>query len=102
MGVWGGTDIKLTVTASGATLERPCASGTISQQMTLDGTGHFDVPGVYIVTAGPSVTHPARYTGTTDGHTMTLTILQTDNDQTVGPFMLTFGQVTNIVPCPIL
>lgn len=103
IGVWGGVDITLTVTASGATLQRPCANGTISQPMTLDGSGHFDVPGTYVVTGpGPSATHPARYTGTTDGHTMTLTILQTDNGQMVGPFTLTFGQVTNIVPCPIV
>jgi len=100
VGVWGGVDIQLTVTASGATLQRHCASGTINQPMTLDGTGHFDVPGVYVVTAGPNFTHPARYSGTTDGHTMTLTIVQTDDGQTVGPFTLTFGQVTNIPhPC---
>ena len=102
LGDWGGVDIALTVTASGGTLQRLCASGTISRPMTLDGTGRFDAPGIYVVTAGPSVMHPARYTGTTDGHTMTLTIVQTDNGQTVGIFTLTYGQVTNIRPCPIV
>ena len=99
LGIWGGVDIALTVTATGATLQQVCADGTISQPMTLDASGHFDVPGTYDVTAGPTFRHPARYTGTTDGHTMTLTIVQTDNGQMVGPFTLTFGRVTNIPPC---
>jgi hypothetical protein len=105
LGTWGGVDVVLTVTATGGTLQRVCASGAIPQPMTLDMSGHFDSPGTYVVSGpgpGPSVNHPARYTGTTDGNTMTLTILQTDDNQTVGPFTLTLGQITNIGPCPIL
>ena len=38
---------------------------------------------------GDPVVHPARYTGTVDGKTMTFTVTETDTGLTLGKFVLT-------------
>ncbi len=93
----------LTVTSTGATLDQECAHGTISQAIVLNATGHFDVAGQYSIQAGPSTPpRPARFAGTVNGQTMTLTVTMTETNQTFGPFTLTFGQQPRIGYCPIV
>jgi glucose/arabinose dehydrogenase len=106
LGAWGGAQISMTVTVSGATLQQTCASGTLGSPLLLDPAGRFDVAGTYTRQKGgpigPGDTHPARYTGSTDGRIMTLMIQETDDGMSFGPFTLTFGVETTPNPCPLL
>jgi hypothetical protein len=104
-GKWGGSEIAMTVTQSGATLQQTCANGTLDQPLLLDASSRFDETGKYTRQVGGPVlpdAHPARYTGSTDGSTMTLMVMETDDGLTFGPFTLTFGLGTTVSPCPLL
>ena len=108
-GSWGsaqssGLDNRLlTVTAAGASLRSECANGVIEGTIVVDSLGRFDVVGSYQIQAGPvGLPRPARFIGSAIGGTMTLVVLLTDDNQTVGPFALTFGQAPRIGYCPIL
>jgi hypothetical protein len=106
-GSWGGTSIALNVTAEGAAVQFDCAHGTITgSPMTIDASGKFDVTGTYVREHGGPTrldetpdSHPARYSGTTDGRTMSLTITLTDSQQTLGPFDLGFGRAPRLFKC---
>src|SRR2546425_6813326 len=55
--------------------------GDTKQAVVADEQGRFDVPGRYNITLYPVARgpdHPARFTGSTDGHLMTLTVTLTD------------------------
>ncbi len=95
----------MTVTQGGATLQQTCANGMLDQPLLLDAASHFDVTGKYTRQLGGPVrpeAHPARYTGSTDGNTLTLMVMETDDGLTFGPFTLTFGPGTAISPCPLV
>jgi hypothetical protein len=105
-GIWGGDHVGVTVTETGSTLEYDCAAGTIDQPFVLDAAGRFDLVGTHVRGHGGPTRideqpdrHPARYTGTVDGGTMTLTVTMTDLNQTVGTFSLTVGASPRIVRC---
>ena len=106
-GAWGGTDIHLDVAADGNRFEFGCAHGTVTRPILLDAKGNFDVMGEFVFEKGgpifegePEDKHPARYTGTvTDGKTMVVTILITDQNKTLGPYKLTFGSIGRVVKC---
>jgi hypothetical protein len=109
IGSWGsaqssGLDNRLlTVTSAGATLQSECSNGVIEEAIQVDAAGRFDVGGTYLILAGPvGQPRPARFVGSVTGATITLMILGTDGNQTVGPFTLTFGQVPRIGYCPIV
>jgi hypothetical protein len=109
IGGWGspqssGLDNRLlTVTRTGATLRSECSNGVIEGAILLDTTGHFDVLGTYQIQAGPvGLPRPARYVGFAIGETLTLTVMLAEDNQTFGPFTLTFGQVPQIGYCPIV
>jgi hypothetical protein len=104
-GLWGGTHIILNVTNDGATVAMDCARGTINQPMEMDGTGHFDVKGTFIAES-PGPTRPGgetgrsvRYSGAVKGKSMTLTIVPTGTDETLGTFTLTQGKQGRIWKC---
>jgi len=42
-----------------------------------------------------------RFTGSTDGHLMTLTVALTDTAVTLGPVQLELGKEPRMGPCPI-
>jgi hypothetical protein len=105
-GVWGGDHIALFANDSGATVEFDCAHGSINLPVVVDSAGRFDATGVFVREHGgptfpdqPEDSHPARYTGITDGSTMTLTITLTDSNQTIGTYVLFHGKVTHLVKC---
>jgi hypothetical protein len=109
IGGWGsrqssGLDNRLlTVTRTGATLRSECSNGVIEEAILLDATGHFDVLGTYQIQAGPvGLPHPARYVGFATGETLTITVMLAEDNQTFGPFTLTFDQVPQIGYCPIV
>ena len=105
-GAWGGAHISMQVTEGGATFEIDCAHGTIEAPLSLDAHGRFDNRGEYVrESGGPDLqfprpdTHPARFTGWSDGHRMTLKIVLTDSGQTIGEFELTLGAEPQITKC---
>lgn len=105
-GTWGGQHIGMVVSDGGTTLDFDCAHAKIAQPLTLDAAGHFDVAGTYVREHGGPVgvdetadSHPARFEGSTDGKTMTLTVTLTDTNQEVGSFTLTFGTPSGVFKC---
>ncbi len=108
VGTYGAEDIQLQVTATGAQVALPCGqSGQITQPLLLDANGHFDVAGTIIPFQAAPVPPPkpvsARFTGATDGKTMTLTVTPSPvGAPSAGVYTLTYGASSAIVngPCP--
>ena len=103
-GTWGGDDAGLIATDTSAHVHIGCTLGDAHQPLQADMSGNFDVPAVYNITAYPvyrGPDHPARFSGWTDGHTMTLTVTLTDTAVTLGPVKLTYGTEPRMGPCPI-
>lgn len=104
-GTWGGKGIRLVITATGATLEFDCATGSIPAPVVLGPGGSFEALGAYTRqragppepagTVPPAV--PARYSGAVDGTEMQLTVNLTDT--TLGPYILVFGQPAALERC---
>lgn len=107
-GEWGGQHIGLVVLAGGggATIEYDCASGTIDEPLTVDSRGDFTAIGTHTRGhGGPAMVgeipdrHPARYTGSTDGKSMTLNVTLTDSGQAIGTYTLTRGASPAVLKC---
>lgn len=80
-GVWGGEHIRIEVGTKSATVEYDCASGVIDGPLVVDGNGEFNLRGTHKMERGGPVRaddnakeHPATYTGSIKGNTMTLTL----------------------------
>jgi hypothetical protein len=114
VGSWGEDDTvqaQLTVTSTGATFGVRSGSGGISEPITVQGNGHFDLAGTLGGQAGgpppgpdipPPSYYPARYEGVVNGDTLSLTIYVTpvgSASYKVGPFTLTYGKSVTI-PLP--
>jgi hypothetical protein len=106
VGAWGGDHVNLLVVGTGGTLEYDCAHGTIDQPFLVDSSGRFDLAGTHTREHGGPIRvgekenkRPARYTGTTDGRTMTLTVTLTGSNERLGTFTLTRGQTARILKC---
>jgi hypothetical protein len=103
-GTWGGDDSGLIVRAEGAHAHVGCTAGDIAGEIPLDGEGRFDVAGTYDVDAFPvgrGILHPARFTGRTDGRTLTFTVRLTDTGQTLTSGALVLGREPRMRNCPI-
>ena len=105
IGTWGGQGLTMTIGAAGAILSFDCGHGTIDQPFVADPKGSFDLVGTYVhespgpIRPGPSVAHPARFTGTVNGKTMTITAAETDTGLTLGKFVLTLGDAGRVFKC---
>jgi hypothetical protein len=106
IGTWGGQHLTITIGAASTLLSYDCAHGTIDQPFVVDSNGNFDLLGTHVPESpgpiregDPPVSHPARYTGTVDGKTMTFTVTETDIGEKLGPFVLTLGVAGRIVKC---
>ncbi len=106
LGNWGSLHAGMVVSDTGAEIEYDCAAGRISVPMTLDSHGDFDLPGLYIREAGPVPANdsllpkfPARYTGHTDGRTMSLTMTVESDSTPQQTFALTYGGNPNVFKC---
>lgn len=104
IGTWGGDEAGLIVSDSEAHAHIGCTLGDIAGPIPLDSRGGFDVAGTYNVDAFPvdrGIRHPARFTGRTDGRTLTLAVRLTDTGQSFGPVTLTKGVTPRMRNCPI-
>lgn len=105
-GAWGGDHVSLTVTATGARLQFDCATGAIDVPMAVGASGEFDVAGVFARqrpgaqrVGDTPAGEPARYRGTISGSTMTLEIVLTAANESVGRFTLERGSAGNVFRC---
>ena len=103
-GVWGGDQAGVTISRGGGSVQIFCAFGSISQPVVANARGQFDVAGTFTPMSGvPPIggipRYPARYSGTTDGHTMTLRITVSDLRLNAGPFTLVHGVPSGLSPC---
>jgi len=103
-GAWGGEHIVLQVSEKGADVEFDCAHGQVTQLITLDKQGDFDVAGTFTPEHGGPVRRDenpqpasARYFGRVEGDTMSLTV--TLGKEKVGDFTLTRGARPNLTKC---
>ncbi len=103
-GVWGGQHINIEVGEKSATIEYDCASGVIDGPLVVDGNGNFNLRGTHMMERGGPVRadenpkeHPATYTGSIKGNTMTLTLKLADFDDET--FTLEKGKQGELVKC---
>ncbi|HKF44928.1 MAG TPA: hypothetical protein VKG01_17665 [Thermoanaerobaculia bacterium] len=105
IGTWGGNSTNLTIGVKSAVIEFDCAHGTIDQPFVSDSFGRFDLAGTFEpegpgpVRLDPPPARPARYSGSTNGATMILTVTLTDTGETLGPYVLTFGAAGRLFKC---
>jgi hypothetical protein len=106
MGPWGGDHIAMTITESSVHVELDCAHGDVPSPINIDTRGQFAVAGTFVREHGGPIrvdetldSHPAMYTGSVSSNAMTLTIQQTDTNQTIGTFTLVRGAQGRIVKC---
>ncbi len=103
-GTWGGDNAGLIVSNTDVHIHIGCTLGDAVGPIRPDANGQFEATGVYNVDAYPidrGITHPARFTGTINGQTMTLTVTLTDTARVLGPVKLVFGVEPKMGPCPI-
>jgi hypothetical protein len=105
-GTWGGDHIRLLVSDTSATIEFDCAHGSLNLPLVVDRSGYFDLAGIFVQEHGGPIRidedllqEPARYTGTTDGRTMTMSVMRTTALQLVGTFSLAIGSPGRVVKC---
>jgi hypothetical protein len=103
-GAWGGEHIVLQVSEKGADVEFDCAHGQVTQLITLDKQGDFDVAGTFTPEHGGPVRRDentpsasARYSGHVDGDTMSLKI--TLGEEKVGIYTLNRGSRPRLTKC---
>ena len=88
-GSWGGTNVALQATSTGATLQFKCsAQGTILQPVQLDAQGRFDATGTYAASLVPNGPQPAEFQGTISGTQMTLSVTVQGSTTGLGPYQL--------------
>lgn len=104
-GDWGGKHVRLSLTATGGTLEYDCGSGAISGPLRTKRDGAFVAKGTHTPSRGGPVfqgrilpSYGVRYSGSVRGSTM---ILQgrASNGGLLGPFTLRRGAEPILVRC---
>ena len=103
-GTWGGENAGLIATDTSAHVHIGCTLGDTKGKIIADLEGHFSINGTYNVDAFPvdrGILHPAQFSGTITGKSMTLTVVLTDTSQQLGPVTLTLGKEPKMGPCPI-
>ena len=103
-GAWAGEHIVMQVTGAGATVEFDCAHATIDAPLVLDSGGRFDLAGSFTPEGGPergdqSRTVAARFGGVIRDSTLTLTVVLTENTETIGVFTLRHGAQARLFKC---
>ena len=103
-GSWGGRGAGFEAPESGdARIELDCAHGSVGIPLAVAADGTFLWNGTYTVERGgptrkEDAEAPARYRGTLEGETITLTI-ETDTATVAGPLVLTRNEAPRIRKC---
>jgi hypothetical protein len=105
-GEWGGEHVALQVSAQGGVLEYDCAHGSIEAPVMPDGQGRFEVGGMYVLEHGGPVregelpdSHPALYSGWTNGARMVIEVTFLDSGETVGPYTMQLNGAPRLFKC---
>ena len=106
-GLWGGDGIILRVTETVSTVEYECAAGVIEEPLFVEVGGRFEADGRHSALGGGPIEtstegpKPARvrYVGSTDGTTMTLTVVYTKTGDELGTFHLERGLEPHLERC---
>jgi len=106
VGQWGGMGISLTVGQDSSRIQYDCASGEITEKLTVDRNGNFSARGFHTHrTPGPEredqppARQPATYTGHIAGDQMTLKVILTADGTQVGNFQLERGNGGRLHRC---
>ncbi len=108
LGTWGGDTAGMIVGDTAMHLHIGCSFGDVSGRIPVDTHGDFAIAGSYMlrpypVALGPSM--PASFVGRIDGDnaTVTVTVNDTVNSQTVilGPVSVRLGRPPEMGACPI-
>jgi hypothetical protein len=103
--LWGGQHISLEVTDRGAEINYDCAHGSITETIVPNGEGKFVAKGVHVrerpgpIREGEDDSQPAKYSGSIEGDTMTLTVTLSGSEEAVGTFTLTRGKAGRVRKC---
>lgn len=106
-GLWGGRQIKLVVSGTGASVEFDCAVGRIEEPLVAGPEGRFQASGTWRPERGgparpgdePLPERPARYAGWTDGERMRLEVTILEPERPLGPFELRLGETPLLDKC---
>ena len=105
-GDWGGAHARLSLTATGGTVEFDCAHGELASAILLDPKSRFDVAGTYVEEHGgpvrrdePAKPRPVRYAGQVSGSRMRLTVTRTDTKARIGAFEVERGREAELMKC---
>jgi hypothetical protein len=102
-GAWGGRDASLVVEVKGAAADFNCSHGRIEEPLVLEEDGAFRARGYWVREGGPQPEtedrRPAVYSGTSDGHTLTLRVSVNDPARELGPFTLVLGETAVLHKC---
>jgi hypothetical protein len=105
-GTWGGQNVSLNVSGSGAEVQFSCAHGSIDQPLVLNSDGRFSAKGTFIAeTPGPTYEdnppkkQPALYSGTVIDQDMTLVVTIIETKDEVGSFTLKQGAGGHVRRC---
>lgn len=104
-GVWGGRDLEMRVTSSGAVLEFDCAQGAIPEPLILDEGGRFEAPGTFQRQGGPirkdrsSNGTAVVYRGSVHGDSMHLEFTLGSTTEPPQAFTLTRAQSGKLRKC---
>jgi hypothetical protein len=103
-GNWGGQHINMKVGAKSATIEYDCATGMIQGPLVVDANGNFKLRGTHQRQHGGPIRsdetpqdHPATYTGSIKGNTMTLNLKVGDSEEET--FTLEKGKEGELFRC---
>ena len=105
-GTWGAQGIAMEVSDNGAEIGYDCAHGSITEKIVPDAQGRFSARGLHVREhAGPiradedQKGQPATYRGSVSGDTMSLTVILSDSNETIGTFTLTHGKSGRLRRC---
>ena len=106
LGPWGGSHVRMHVTAAGARLEYDCAEGAIEEPLRPDAKGRFAATGIHTPGHGGPIREGeiltafrARYDGHVEGERMSLVVTLTETGLELGPFELRRGSSGLLVRC---
>lgn len=104
-GEWAGDRARLTLSATGGTIDYDCGSGTINGPLRLDARNQFKAGGLFEEYApgpasadAPRHARPTVYRGTVDGDTLTLAV-RTAGSASPRTFHLVRGKRIKLIRC---